>query len=554
MAPQYKYVYEIVAQTEQAERNMKKVTTEAGNLAGASGKVSTEGTKLNSALGTIGNGLGKFALMFGGPVAAISLLKGALLQIEGPADKFEEVVAGGKEALFEFGQNLQSLDFTDFFRNLIEGYERGQKFASMLDELADKTAYNDYIVAGLKAQSAELQETIKNKTLDISVRTEFGEERNAIEEKIMKRTQDIAQKAFIIEKQQWEERNKMSTEEAIRLYESIDGLTGEMESQLQRGFKHSTDLFGQKEGIRKVLSGEQSGGILQGIPKALIEDYAKYLNLLKTGEKDVLVKLFTAYKNIDTVRADSQRAYNMSVRETSMLLNAEDAALGKVEKSVSAVGIAMKEVSPTGGVDKLSGKGFTADINPGLKKEGLMPNADLTGMKSFVDLLKEGKTYNELFTLSLVGLHDTLAAGAESWDDYSKNIGNSIREVISALIAKSVANMISNAIEAAGMTGPMALAVAPMLIALGSGIAKTAFNTLVPAFAEGGIVTGPTIGLMGEYPGARSNPEVIAPLSKLEKLIQPAMTSGEVVFRIGERELVGIMVKANRVNRNIRGL
>jgi hypothetical protein len=42
----------------------------------------------------------------------------------------------------------------------------------------------------------------------------------------------------------------------------------------------------------------------------------------------------------------------------------------------------------------------------------------------------------------------------------------------------------------------------------------------MPRFAEGGIVSGPTFGLMGEYPGASSNPEVIAPLNKLKDLIK----------------------------------
>jgi hypothetical protein len=38
-------------------------------------------------------------------------------------------------------------------------------------------------------------------------------------------------------------------------------------------------------------------------------------------------------------------------------------------------------------------------------------------------------------------------------------------------------------------------------------------------FANGGIISGPTMGLMGEYPGAASNPEVVAPLDKLKDLI-----------------------------------
>jgi hypothetical protein len=38
-------------------------------------------------------------------------------------------------------------------------------------------------------------------------------------------------------------------------------------------------------------------------------------------------------------------------------------------------------------------------------------------------------------------------------------------------------------------------------------------------FASGGIVSGPTMGLIGEYPGAKSNPEVVAPLDKLKDML-----------------------------------
>lgn len=40
-----------------------------------------------------------------------------------------------------------------------------------------------------------------------------------------------------------------------------------------------------------------------------------------------------------------------------------------------------------------------------------------------------------------------------------------------------------------------------------------------PKFANGGIVSGPTIGMMGEYAGASNNPEVIAPLDKLKNML-----------------------------------
>lgn len=70
------------------------------------------------------------------------------------------------------------------------------------------------------------------------------------------------------------------------------------------------------------------------------------------------------------------------------------------------------------------------------------------------------------------------------------------------------------------------------------------------AFAEGGIVSGPTYALVGEYAGARNNPEVIAPLNKLRSLIEPrgGMEAGRVRFEIEGRTLAGLLEKVNRLD------
>ena len=68
------------------------------------------------------------------------------------------------------------------------------------------------------------------------------------------------------------------------------------------------------------------------------------------------------------------------------------------------------------------------------------------------------------------------------------------------------------------------------------------------AFAKGGIVSSPTLGLVGEYSGARSNPEVIAPLDKLKSMIgdrgQSVNVSGE--FSLKGQDLVVALQRANR--------
>jgi hypothetical protein len=56
-------------------------------------------------------------------------------------------------------------------------------------------------------------------------------------------------------------------------------------------------------------------------------------------------------------------------------------------------------------------------------------------------------------------------------------------------------------------------------------------------FANGGIISGPTLGLMGEYAGANSNPEVVAPLSKLKSMIGGGTQQVEVVGRISGTDI-----------------
>lgn len=57
-------------------------------------------------------------------------------------------------------------------------------------------------------------------------------------------------------------------------------------------------------------------------------------------------------------------------------------------------------------------------------------------------------------------------------------------------------------------------------------------------FADGGVVYGPTLGLVGEYAGARSNPEVIAPLNKLKDIIGDTPANTPVIIG-GRIELSG---------------
>ena len=67
-------------------------------------------------------------------------------------------------------------------------------------------------------------------------------------------------------------------------------------------------------------------------------------------------------------------------------------------------------------------------------------------------------------------------------------------------------------------------------------MAKVALPAL--AFADGGVVRSPTLGLVGEYPGAATNPEVIAPQKVLAETIRQETDFSEVInaiFAMGQQ-------------------
>jgi hypothetical protein len=131
--------------------------------------------------------------------------------------------------------------------------------------------------------------------------------------------------------------------------------------------------------------------------------------------------------------------------------------------------------------------------------------------------------------------------------------GASIGEVLSKAFNDIIKKLIKVAIAAAIAVALLSL-IFPGTVAKAGGAMKM-FGNLVGGgmglgsqlFANGGIVSGPTMGLMGEYPGAKSNPEVVAPLDKLKNLIGGSV-GGTLEARISGNDLLILMNKAQRNN------
>ena len=164
-------------------------------------------------------------------------------------------------------------------------------------------------------------------------------------------------------------------------------------------------------------------------------------------------------------------------------------------------------------------------------------NTELEKTKSLMDILNEkfglGKEVLQQYGDSL---GQQLSQGAENMKEYAKHVKNSIRDTISAIIAQGVSTAITNALTSTSFLPPFLI---PVVAGAAAGLARTAFNSLIPAFANGGLVTGPTLGLVGEGAGiTASNPEVIAPLNMLKNHLNGSGTQQvEVYGRISGNDI-----------------
>lgn len=341
-------------------------------------------------------------------------------------------------------------------------------------------------------------------------------------------------------------------------------------------------LEGNLKSVKSEFDGTQESSLkLFEAEKKLAEQKLKLAEANRDIKQGAIASLFG-------IETDEVKALDAEIAKHKQTIANYDISIKGLEKSMTKIGEstnkATKSIAELN-AEKLKSlqikwqledeaKGFTEEFNNTIGKEigGLSmtfseafeePISDIFDPDSVAvmsetfdnvgeDLDKFLESYNEKvakateltnFWAGTVGgvLMDSFMALAEG-QDFFKTLIDGLKKLIIKLAAAAAAALILNL----------------LLPGIGSGAAaaggmagfKTLFSGLagVPEFANGGIVSGPTLGLMGEYSGARSNPEVIAPLDRLKGMIgqgsQNVNVGGE--FRIQGQDLVVALQRAEK--------
>lgn len=148
-------------------------------------------------------------------------------------------------------------------------------------------------------------------------------------------------------------------------------------------------------------------------------------------------------------------------------------------------------------------------------------------------------------TMSSIG--NIVGGAAGSWLQWGASVVSAISQALPQLLTLFNANVATAASGAAASQSSVPIVGPIMAVAsIASILAAIASTPKATAFAQGGVISGPTYALVGEYAGASNNPEVIAPLDRLPALLgtdKQIQGSSEVSFKIRGRELIGILNK-----------
>lgn len=274
--------------------------------------------------------------------------------------------------------------------------------------------------------------------------------------------------------------------------------------------------------------------------------------------KDISDNIEILNKQLQTASIDEAAAINQQIDAWNAKADAIKNAGREAEKTGTSVGKSLKS-----GWGAIKGMASSVEsITEALKGNGSAWQIVCGIVDGFIGLYEGIQTV--IGIINLLSAASAAHAATKGVEATAEGTEATVRATTAATnAATSAAIITANKLEAASwkelaaseyMAAHAYIPFAGFGIAAGFTAAMLAMTAAagIPMLAEGGLASGPTLAMVGEYAGASGNPEVIAPLDKLRGLLaEPAapIDFSKVEFRIKGRELVGILSKEDNLTK-----
>ncbi len=478
-------------------------------------------------------------------------------------------IAGIKEVANTVAQNLASLDFSVSLR---DAKKAAEEYASALDDLSDRRRSVEIISAKNYTEVTKLKGQLRDVTLSEAKRLEVSSRIQAIALEEFQLREQMATEALDAINQRTSTKYKMDLESAKLLQSYVedyarfnksqqDALTEAMKSYQALDRLQRQDAQAQKDNMNyQMVAAEFRRDIAKAqedlnektekVPEAMRKwiELARPISDLtddqRTEIRNIVVEWYNANTQIQTYLNTAEKVEN---KINKIGKGVENITRETPIDNIDTSNIAIPRVAPA--IDSMTlakppaevlqdWQAFTDSLNE-IIAQGLQ-NVVQTMSEGFGALIIEGKGALPKLATSLLG------AFANILDQLSAiafGVAFGIKAIKTALKSLNPAVALAAGIALAALSGLVKAGIAKIAdksSSVSSGSNQPSFGN----FADGGVVYGETIARVAEYSGARTNPEVIAPLDKLKNLLGNA--GGLVEFQIKDDILYGILDRRNR--------
>jgi hypothetical protein len=169
--------------------------------------------------------------------------------------KWDTFVGGLKSGMDEFWRSIAIGDWSNFTENMKKAIEVGREYQIVLDDLQAKNRALSLVEANALKIQKELEDTVRNVSLQDEVRIAAAEKRIQIEEELAEKRKKIATETYENELMVTSQQSRLSKERLIGVMSDIDSETKAKAEAYNR----------QKEELKKLIAAEAVAGAQSGV-------------------------------------------------------------------------------------------------------------------------------------------------------------------------------------------------------------------------------------------------------------------------------------------------
>jgi len=533
------------------------------NLVGATKLAAQAFVALSSPLGAI-------ALAVGGAVLAFKGIEGVFEKSRTSAQRYQDSIRDTENAV---------RNQTAEVRYLINAYKDEEKSLDdrqrILDRLGELDAQHFGNLKAENTQYIDLQKSLDDYTNALRrnfIEKALAEEGSALfsqlaaDEQAIQKKQDLLQRAIYIE----EEAGNITREAA---HKNTVQISGELDALNKKRDETLTDIEAFE--ARQIALLDRYATKHTETTNTIVENEEEQQDAVEedNGTDDKIKKqellagsIAFLKQKVSDLREETENAKDGSKEQIDALDKWKDAT-EELENAVKIFNTTLEESPqsyPTGSLGALREE--LGDLREELAS--LIP-----GTQAFIDKMDEIDGVAQQVGEATESIEESFDSTGDSLTNFANNVASSLSSAASSMLS-NVGQMIGGAeMGAEGILAPLAdmaiqlgelaigygvaiggikkalqslnpvvaIVAGVALVALGAGL-KSAMSSIasgnhdMPELAEGGLAFGPTTALIGDNKNARIDPEVVAPLSKLQDMLGGGSTN--VYGRISGDDIV----------------